>query len=204
MNFRHLIAASVIALIAHGGATGAQETVPNRDATRANAKSGASLYNLGSQWTTQDGASVRLGSFAGRPVIAAMGSTICTNDYPAIVADMIWVEKHLTPDEADLVRFAFFSFDWEADTPERLRLYAESHNLDLNRWTLLRGDDGAVRELATALDVRFRRDDLRGFDHAAVISLIDEKGEIVIQLRGPQSSSEAFLHKIRALLSGAN
>jgi protein SCO1 len=199
MNIRHLFAASAIALIPHIGASLAEESP---DATRATAKSGGSLYNLGSQWTTQDGASARLSSFAGRPVIAAMGSTICQNDYPAIVASMIWVEKHLSPDEADLVRFAFFSFDWEADTPERLRLYAESHDLDLTRWTLLRGDDSAVRELANALDVRYRRDDLGGFDHAAVISFIDGKGEIVFQQRGLQGSSETFLDKIKALLSG--
>jgi len=204
MNLRHLFAATAIALITYGGAATAQETEPNGDATKANAGSGASLYSLGSRWTTQDGASVWLGSFAGRPVIAAMGSTICKDNDPAIVAEMTWIEKHLPSEEADHVRFAFFSFDWEADTPERLRLYAESHDLDLNRWTLLRGDDDAVRELAAALDVRFRRDELNGFSHAAVISLIDEKGEIVFQQRGREESSEAFLDKLKALLSGTN
>ena len=62
MNLRHLFAATAIALITYGGAATAQETEPNGDATKANAGSGASLYSLGSRWTTQDGASVWLGS----------------------------------------------------------------------------------------------------------------------------------------------
>ena len=83
-----------------------------------------------------------------------MGYTTCRDICPAIVVDMMWIEKHLPPGAADRVRFAFFSFDPEADTPERLRLYADGHGLDLGRWTLLRGDDDAVRELAAALGRR--------------------------------------------------
>lgn len=203
MNCRHLWAATVITVFTLG-AVAAQETLPDRDPTRPSAKSAARLYDLPSQWTTQDGASVRLSSFAGRPLIAAMGSTICGDNAPAIVADMIWVDKHLPAREAKLVRFAFFSFDPEADTPERLRLYAESHDLDLNRWTLLRSDEHAVSELAGALAVLFRRNDLNSVVHEAVISLIDDRGEIVFQQRGQRASSEAFLDRLMTLFSGTN
>ena len=116
MNFGHLFAAMAISLITHGGAAAALETTSKGDAAKANAGTRGSLYGLGSLWTTQDGASVRLGSFAGGPVIAAMDSTICRENGPAIVAEMTWVEKHLPPDEVNRVRFAFFSFDGEADT----------------------------------------------------------------------------------------
>jgi cytochrome oxidase Cu insertion factor (SCO1/SenC/PrrC family) len=120
------------------------------------APSSASAYNLDSKWTTQDGASVALDSFAGKPVVAVMGYTTCRDICPATMADMMWIEKHLPADTADRVHFAFFSFDSEADTPERLRLYAESHGLDLSRWTFLRADDDAARELAAALGVGYR------------------------------------------------
>jgi protein SCO1 len=162
--------------------------------------SGASLYNLESRWTTQDGATVALGVFAGEPVILAMGYTTCKDMCPAIVADMMWVEKHLPSGAAARVRFAFFSLDSEADTPERLRLYAESHGLDLERWTLLRGGDDAVLELSAALDVPFRPNNQKGIDHATVISLLNAKGEIVFQQRGVQTSSEGLLDQLRLLL----
>ena len=148
------------------------------------ALSSASAYNLDSKWTTQDGVSVALVSFAAKPVVAAMGYTTCRDICPATVADMMWIEKHLPADTADRVHFAFFSFDSEAGTPERLRLYAESHGLDLSRWTFLRADDDAARELAAALGVGYPPNGQGDFDHAAVISLLDEKGEIAFQQRG--------------------
>ena len=40
-----------------------------------------------------------------------------------------------------------------------------------------------MRELAAALDVPYRPDDQGGFDHAAVLSLLDANGEIVFQQR---------------------
>ena len=101
--------------------------------------SGRSIYNLDEAWTTQEGVTAPLASLAGKPVVAAMGYTTCKDMCPAIVADMMWIEKHLPAGAADRVRFAFFSLDSETDTPERLRLYAESHGLDTTRWTLLQG-----------------------------------------------------------------
>jgi protein SCO1/2 len=163
------------------------------------APSSASIYNLDTKWTTQDGADVDLASFAGKPVVAAMGYTTCRDICPAVLADMMWIEKHLPLGAADRVRFAFFTFDPEADTPERLRLYAESHGLDLKRWTLLRAGDDAARELAAALGVGYRPNDQGGFDHAAVISLLDKKGEIVFQQRGAQANSDELLAKLRNL-----
>ena len=166
--------------------------------------SGTSIYNLELKWLTQAGATVTLSTFAGRPAIIAMGYTTCKDICPAIVADMMWVEKHLPPEAAARARFAFISFDSEADTPERLRLYAESHGLDRARWTLLTADDDAVHELAAALDVPFRANDQNGFDHAAVLTLLNGRGEITFQQRGTQASSEALLDKFVELLSATN
>jgi protein SCO1/2 len=168
------------------------------------APSSASIYNLDAKWTTQDGADIALASFAGKPVVAAMGYTTCRDICPATVVDMMWIEKHLPRGAADRVRFAFFSFDSEADTPERLRLYAESHGLDLKRWTLLRAGDDATRELAAALGVGYRPNGQGGFDHPVVISLIDAKGEIAFQQRGAQAGSDELLAKLSSLIAGPN
>ena len=167
--------------------------------------SGRSIYNLDEAWTTQEAVTAPLASLAGKPVVAAMGYTTCKDMCPAIVADMMWIEKHLPAGAADQVRFAFFSLDSEADTPERLRLYAESHGLDTTRWTLLRAaDDDTVRELAAALGVAYRPDGRGGFDHAALLSLLNSRGEIVFQQRGTQSSSDELLAALNSLLELGN
>ena len=160
----------------------------------------ASLFNLESKWTTQDGKTVGLSALGGKPVVAAMGYTSCKDICPAIVADMMWIEKHLPPDAAGRVRFVFASIDSVVDTPAKLKAYADEHGFDPGRWTLLHGDDDAVRDLAAALGVAYRPDGEGGFDHAAVISLIDDKGEIVFQQRGTQASSDELLAKLNDLL----
>ena len=203
MNRRSLLTAlalGVAAAAAGPSAIRAGDRARQDASTSDPAPTSASIYNLDSKWTTQAGSSVALASFAGKPVVAAMGYTTCRSICPAIVVDMMWIEKHLPPGAADRVRFAFFSFDPEADTPERLLLYAEGHGLDLKRWTLLSADDDAARELSAALGVGYRRNAEGGFDHAAVISLLDEKGEIVFQQRGAQASSDELLAKLSNLL----
>jgi protein SCO1/2 len=160
---------AVAAAAATANRAGEQE--PRGTPMNDTAPSSASIYNFNSKWTTQDGASVGLASFAGKPLVATMGYTTCRDICPAVMADMMWIEKRLPLDAANRVRFAFFSFDSEADTPERLRLYAEGHGLDLTHWTLLRADDDATRELAAALGVGYRANGQGGFGHAAVVSL---------------------------------
>ncbi len=144
--------------------------------------------------------SVGLSALGGKPVVAAMGYTSCKDICPAIVADMMWIEKHLPQDAAGRVRFVFASFDSAVDTPAKLKAYADEHGFDPDRWTLLHGDDDAVRDLAAALGVAYRPDGQGGFDHAAVISLIDDKGEIVLQQRGTQASSDELLAALNSLL----
>ncbi len=202
MRSRSLFAALAVAALAATPtvATRAQAPAQHDAQIHEAAPSGASVYNLESKWTTQDGANVALASFAGRPLVAAMGYTTCKDICPAIVADMMWIEKHLPPKATERVRFAFFSFDPEADTPERLKLYADGHGLDLGRWTLLRADDDATRELAAVLGVGYKPDGQGGFDHAAVISLLDRNGEIVFQQRGTQASSDELLARLKTML----
>jgi protein SCO1 len=201
VSLRILCAAlGVIGLALGGAAPRAQEHAHHEMTTEAGAQTGASIYNLDSKWTTQDGESVALGSFGGKPLVAAMGYTTCRDICPATVADMMWIDKHLPAGAAGRVNFAFFSFDPAADTPERLKLYADGHGLDLSRWTLLRADDDAVRELAQALGVGYRPDGRGGFDHAVVISLINERGEIVFQQRGTRASSEELLAKLAGMI----
>jgi protein SCO1/2 len=193
MTFRSMFAGAALALIAASAPAGAQE-----DAGAPLPET--SLYNLDSKWVNQDGARIALSSLGGKPVVAAMGYADCKDMCPAIVADMMWIDKHLPPGTASRAKFVFFTFDSVADTPERLRLYADGHGLDLSRWMLLGADDDAVRELAAALDVFYRANGAGGFDHTAVISLLDAKGEIVFQQRGTQASSEELLARLKTLL----
>jgi protein SCO1 len=160
---------------------------------------GMSIYNLTSSWTDQDGKRVSLESLRGGPVVVAMGYTSCKDICPMIVADMAAIEDRAKEASLPRIRFAFFSLDSAVDTPERLTVYAKDHGLDLADWTLFNGDDKAVRELAAALGVRYRRDANGGFDHSAIISILDSDGQIVVQQLDVQANTEELVKKITAL-----
>jgi protein SCO1 len=204
MKQRSVYVAAALAALAFGALTVWAQDQPHpvvAHSDSAAALPGTSLYNLESKWVTQEGLRLSLSSLRGKPVVAAMGYTTCKVMCPAIVADMMWIDKHLPPESASRAEFVFFTFDSAADTPERLKLYAEGHGLDLSHWMLLGADDDAVRELAAALNVAYRPDGAGGFDHAAVISLIDAKGDIVFRQRGAQASSDELLARLKTLLA---
>ncbi len=165
--------------------------------------SGTSIYNLTSGWTNQEGKRVMLESLRGEPVVVAMGYTSCKDICPMIVADMVAIEDRAKEASLKGIHFAFFSLDPAIDTPERLKAYARDHGLDPAHWTLYQGDDKAVRELAAALGVRYRRDASGGFDHSAIISILDADGRIVAQQPDAQANTEEMVKKLTTLFAPA-
>ena len=188
-----LFAAAAAALVAIGAGTAHAHDMQHMTMEGQAEPTSASLYNLESTWTNQDGASVPLGALGGKPVVAAMGYTSCKDMCPAIVANMMWIEKNLPQDAAKRVTFALFSINSAVDTPAKLKAYANEHRLDPGRWTLFHGDDDAVREIAAALSVGYRPDwagrlrSCRGdFAHR-------REGEILVQQRGTLASPDELL-----------
>jgi protein SCO1/2 len=160
---------------------------------------GTSIYNLSSSWTDQDGKRVSLESLRGEPVVVAMGYTSCKDICPMIVADMMAIEDRAREASLPKIRFAFFSIDSAVDTPERLTSYAKDRGLDFADWTLFNGDEKAVRELAAVLGVRYRRDASGGFDHSAIISILDADGRIVGQQPDVKTNTHEMVNKLAAL-----
>ncbi|WP_296706887.1 SCO family protein [Rhodoblastus sp.] len=161
--------------------------------------SGASLYNLDARWTDQDGKAIQLKDLRGMPVVVAMAYTSCKDICPLIVANMVAIENAAKAKKVADIRFAFFSLDSAVDTPTRLKAYADERGLDPAQWSLYHGDDKAVRDLAAALGVRYRRDDKGGFDHSAAITLLDGEGEIVFQKADAKLDIDEFVTKIEGL-----
>lgn len=161
--------------------------------------SGGSLYNLAAQWTDQDGKAIQLKDLRGKPAVVAMAYTSCKDICPLIVANMVAIENAAKAKKATDIRFAFFSLDSTVDTPARLKAYADERGLDPAQWSLYHGDDKAVRDLAAALGVRYRRDDKGGFDHSAAITLLDGEGEIVFQKADAKFDIDEFVTKIEGL-----
>lgn len=140
-----------------------------------------SIYQLTSIWTTHDEATVHLKDLRGQPQLIAMIYMHCGSACPLIVQNMKRVLEQLSAEERTQVGRVLVSIDPERDTPERLREFAKTHNLDLNQWTLLRSTDMNTRELSAVLGVRYQQEASGMFSHSSLITVLDASGVIVSQ-----------------------
>lgn len=159
-----------------------------------------SLYSLDGSWVDQAGTSRPLSSLGGRVQLVSMVYTHCTFSCPRIMADMKRIEGELPTELQGRVGFVLVSIDPERDTPGRLAYFAESSRLDLERWTLLSGSDGQVRELAALLGVKYRAEPGGEFAHSNIITVLDARGEVAHQRTGIGGDPAAALEAIQRAL----
>ena len=107
-----------------------------------------SLYQVGSEWTTDGGKPFKLGDLAGKPQVLLMFFSKCTTACPLLLDELKRISAALTPEQRAQVGFTLVSFDTETDTPATLRAYRQNWDLPARNWTLLSGQPDDVRELA--------------------------------------------------------
>jgi protein SCO1/2 len=158
-----------------------------------------SLYDLPSVWRDQRGETLRLPTLAGTVRVVAMVYTSCRATCPLIVADLKRIEAAIPPDRRDGLGFVLVSLDPERDTPGRLAEWAAGTRLDPVRWTLLAGDDDAIRELATTLDVRYQAQPDGELAHTNGLTVLDQSGRITHRQAG-LGDTQATIAAVLALL----
>lgn len=161
--------------------------------------SGESIYNLTSEWITQNEENYTLDHFKNKIIIAAMIFTHCESACPRIVADMRRIETSLTESERRQVSFLLISMDPERDSPARLTEFAREHELSSN-WTLICSSQDATMEIANVLGVRVKKLDGGGFDHSNIIHVLDKQGVINFQQNGFSAHQDESLKAIRKLM----
>lgn len=182
-----------------GERTGPTPPAATSPATGAPPRLPQSVFHSETRWQSQRGEELALSDLAGTPLVVAMVFTSCRASCPVMMSDLLRLERELTSAERAAMRFVVVSFDSRGDTPATLRAFAEEHHLDQARWTLLRGDEDAVRELAALLDVRYVPLPQGGFDHANVLTVLDAQGAIRHRRVGLNQPPDAVLAELRAL-----
>jgi protein SCO1/2 len=158
-----------------------------------------SLYALDATFTDDAGHPVALASLRGHPVVLTMFFASCGYACPLLVSDMTRVRDALPAELRADTRFVLVSFDVARDTPAALHDYRTTRQLD-NAWTLLHGDDDAVRELAALLGVKYKPEANGSFAHSNLITILNREGEIVHQrtgLKGGLGEATAALAALR-------
>jgi len=92
------------------------------------------------EFTTQDEHTLSLADLEGQWWIADFVYTNCTRVCPRMTANMANVQSALTNLDLE-IQIVSFSIDPDYDTPEVLKEYAGSYDVDLSTWSFLTGYD---------------------------------------------------------------
>ena len=155
-----------------------------------------SVYQIDSDWTSDESRKMKLGSLRGKPQIVAMFFASCQFTCPLTVNDMKHIEAALPENVRMNVGFTLISFDARRDTPAALKTYRASHELSTNNWTLLQGGSDDVRELAALLGVIYKQDANGDFAHSNLITVLNAEGEIVFQKPGVNVDPQEIVRQI--------
>ena len=149
-----------------------------------------SLYQLDSTWTNDSGQPVKFGALQGRVQVVVMFFASCTYACPIIVHDMQRIEAALPETVRANTGFTLITIDPERDTTAALHSYRSIHKLTATRWTLLHGKPDDTLELAALLGVKFKREASGQFAHSNLITVLNERGEIIHQQVGLNQAIE--------------
>ena len=133
-----------------------------------------SLAHLEGMWTNAQGRVVSLEELAGEPRLVAMFFANCATACPVLLADVAKAQAAISNRTGRVVEAWMFSFDTARDTPPALAAFQKARGADPRTWQFIHGDADAVRELAAALGVQYRRDPATGeIGHSSRIILVD-------------------------------
>ncbi|PJZ85442.1 SCO family protein [Leptospira harrisiae] len=157
-----------------------------------------SLFDLGSQWTTESNQTIGLNQYRGKLFIISMFYATCQSICPRLVADMEQLAKKINESTGQYPRMVLVSFDTEKDNPEVLNRYKKKMNLNDN-WTFLSGKEADIRMLSVVLGINYKKISNGEFNHSAVYSLVSKEGFVVSRIEGIGSNTETLLAQYQKL-----
>ncbi|MFK7114986.1 SCO family protein [Flavobacterium oreochromis] len=161
-----------------------------------NAISQTSIFNLTSEWKTQDNKTIHLQDLKGKVTVMVMIYTTCKAACPRLVADMRDIESKMPKNKLTDLNFVLVSIDPETDTPERLKKFAKENLMDASHWTFLQGNTNTVQEFANVLAVKYKKISPMDFSHSNIISVFNKNGELVHQQEGLGVNNKTTINKI--------
>ena len=173
-----------------------------RAAPNASPLPGDSLYQLRAELTSADAGHRALAELRGTPTLVTMFYTSCPGICPLLAFAMRRIDDALTPGQRANLRLVMISIDPERDTPAALTEFSRLNQLEGARWLVASTPEPAVRELAAALGIRFRKLPDGGFSHSTVITLLDADGVARARTSKMTGLDADFMTTLTALTAG--
>jgi protein SCO1/2 len=149
--------------------------------------------------TSQDGAQVSLAKLRGKVVAVIFIFTRCSATCPVLTSRMSLVQDRLGGDFGSKIAFASITIDPEHDTPEMLKLYAQTYGADVAGWSFLTGPPSVIAGLTRRYGVFAAKGPNGDIEHTFLTSIIDQRGTIRVQYLGVRFDPKEFRRDLVSL-----
>ena len=149
--------------------------------------------------TDQDGKRFSLKDLYDRPLIVSFIYTSCPHTCSTITAHLATALKEVgnPPERFNVMTIGF---DYERDTPERMREFGKRFTDDFSHWKFVTADRDTLEKLSRDIGFYYsKRGD--GFNHLDMISIIAPGGEIYQQIYGANVGGREIGTPLRELLT---
>ena len=148
-----------------------------------------------------NGQAFDLARLRGRPLVVSMIYTSCHHVCPMItrsLVDIVDVAREALGEDAFSV--VTIGFDWQVDSPERMRQFAKQQGAaDMDDWHFLAGDAQSIDALSNDLGFLFFPS-AKGFDHLAQTTVVDRDGIIYRQIYGADLDTPTLVEPLKELV----
>ena len=143
-----------------------------------------SIFNLTSQWHTQNGDSLHLKDLQGKTLAVVMIYTSCKAACPILVSKMKNIEAKIDRKNIDKINLVLVTIDPKIDTPPILKEFAKTNGMSDPQWTFLTATEAATQELANVLSMKYKQISPIDFSHSNIISVFSPTGQLISQEEG--------------------
>lgn len=205
-RLQNLLSLASLLLLASAAAAAGDDAgrsgLDTHDPAAALAVSQAAIGNLLPPLTLVDegGQPFPLARLRDRPLVLSFVYTSCHHVCPVItrsLARAVEVGREALGDDAFEV--VTVGFDWQADTPDRMRMFAAANGVHEPRWHFLSGDEASITALTGELGFLFSPSS-KGFDHLSQTTVIDRDGRVYRQVYGAAIEPPALVEPLKELV----
>ncbi len=143
----------------------------------------------------------QLQELRGRPLVVSMIYTSCHHICPMITQNLarnVEVAREALGEDAFSV--VTIGFDWQVDSPERMRQFATGQGVnDIEDWHFLAADASMIDALSDNLGFLFMPS-AKGFDHLVQTTIVDRSGTIYRQIYGVDVDTQVFVEPLKELV----
>ncbi|HEY7300818.1 MAG TPA: SCO family protein [Xanthobacteraceae bacterium] len=149
---------------------------------------------------SQDNAQVSLADLRGKVVAVTFVYTLCGTTCPVITPMMSLVADRLGADFGRKIAFISITIDPERDTPETLKLYAQTYGAAVTGWNFLTGDPAVIQDLIRRYGLFASKDADGQIEHSLLTSIADSRGILRVQYLGAQFDPDEFRRDLLSLV----